>query len=272
MKKFALAAAAIALTSTPAFAGGVTGWTATDGFSAVPIAKGTTILDSRLYLEVNKDLTIGANAPTIHLLEGVADGVELGIGAQTQNAFAAGGLSQMGTLYPWLRASIPAISSDAIKFGYMAGVFVLNANTKDANGNATVAQTLTPGLSLLADIPLGGSTLGINLGYKKDYAQGLDDKGNIKGDGSQYLSLNFNETWAAGGLNFYSEVFADYNLSATKNPFGDAVTGGDFAQSGARLTVGFPINDKFSVDVNPAVLFRGGQTIFQPNFGFAITW
>ncbi|MEB3187366.1 MAG: hypothetical protein VKP72_08005 [bacterium] len=249
MKKFALAAAAIALTSSPAFAGGVVGWTATDGFSAVPIAKGTTILDSRLYMEVDKNLNTIA-VPTVHLLEGAGEGVELGIGAQTANAFGAAGLSQLSSLYPWLRASIPAISSDAIKFGYMAGVFMLNA----ADGKS---QTLTPGLSLLADIPTGGSTLGINLGYKRDYAQGVE----WGTAGSQYASLNFNETWSAGGFNFYSEVFTDYNVSNS-----------DFAVSGARLTVGFPINDKFAVDVNPAVLFRGGQTIFQPNFGFAITW
>ena len=260
MKKFALAAAAIALTSTPAFAGGVTGWTATDGFSAVPLAKGTTILDSRLYLEINKDLSIGAAAPTVHLLEGVGDGVELGIGAQTNSAFAAGGLSQLSTLYPWLRASIPAISSDAVKFGYMAGVFALNTTAADGK---TVSQTLTPGLSLLVDIPMGGSTAGINLGYKRDYSNAAVD--GIKADwgtaGPQYASLNLNDTWSAGGINFYDEVFTDFNL-----------TTGDFAVSGARLTVGFPVNDKFSVDINPAVLFRGGQTIFQPNFGFAITW
>jgi hypothetical protein len=249
MKKFALAAAAIALTSTPAFAGGVTGWTATDGFSAVPIAKGTTILDSRLYMEVDKKLNLLAQ-PTVHLLEGVGDGVELGIGAQTANSFAGAGLSQLATLYPWVRASIPAISSDAIKFGYMAGVYILNASDFKS-------QTLTPGLSLLADIPTGGSTLGINLGYKRDYAQGVE----WGTAGSQYASLNFNETWSAGGFNFYSEAFTDFN-----------VTTNDFAVSGARLTVGFPVNEKFSVDVNPAVLFRGGQTIFQPNFGFAITW
>ena len=249
MKKFALAAAAIALTSSPAFAGGVTGWTATDGFSAVPLAKGTTILDSRLYMEVNKDLTMIA-VPTVHLLEGVGEGLELGIGAQTANALGGAGLSQLSSLYPWLRASIPAISSDAVKFGYMAGVFLLN--TADYK-----AQTVTPGLSLLADIPMGGSVGGINLGYKRDYSQGAE----WGTAGSQYASLNFNDTWSAGGVNFYAETFSDFNL-----------TTGDFAVSGARLTVGFPVNDKFAVDINPAVLFRGGQTIFQPNFGFAITW
>lgn len=256
MKKFALAAAAIALTSTPAFAGGVTGWTATDGFSAVPLAKGTTILDSRLYLEVKKDLTINAAAPTVHLLEGVGDGVELGIGAQTNGAFGPGGLSQLSTLYPWIRASIPAISSDAAKFGYMAGVFV-------ANNAAGTAQTLTPGLSLLVDIPMGGSTAGINLGYKRDYSNGAVDgnKADWGTAGSQYASLNFNDTWSAGGFNFYDEVFTDFDI-----------TNNDFAGSGVRLTVGFPVNDKFSVDINPAVLFRKGETIFQPNFGFAITW
>jgi len=248
MKKFALAAAAIALTSTPAFAGGVTGWTATDGFSAVPIAKGTTILDSRLYMEVDKNLNTLA-IPTVHLLEGAGEGVELGIGAQTSNAFAGAGLSQLGSLYPWVRASIPAISSDAIKFGYMAGVFMFN------NGDAK--PVLTPGLSLLADIPLGGSTLGVNLGYKRDYKPGVE-WGTAD---NQYVSLNFNDTYSAGGFNFYEEIFTDFNVTAN-----------DFAVSGARLTVGFPINDKFAVDVNPAVLIRGGQLIFQPNFGFAITW
>jgi hypothetical protein len=262
MKKFALAAAAIALTSSPAFAGGVTGWTATDGFSAVPLAKGTTILDSRLYLEINKDLTIGAAAPTVHLLEGVGEGLELGIGAQLGSGYQAltvfnpNGAAQVATLYPWLRASIPAISSDAVKFGYMAGVFV-------ANDTKAGAQTLTPGLSLLVDIPMGGSTAGINLGYKRDYSNAAveGNKADWGAAGAQYASLNFNDTWSAGGINFYDEVFSDFNL-----------TTGDFFQSGARLTVGFPVNDKFAVDINPAVLFRGGQTIFQPNFGFAITW
>lgn len=220
------------LPAAPAHAGAVTGWTATDGFGAVPIAKGSSVLDSRVNAVVSGQGV--STSPVLNVLTGVSEGIELGIGTSLLNA--SGRLSA-DSVYPWLRAALP-LSNETVKTGFMVGGLI--------PGNGSPSETL-PGMTGLIDIAMGPVTTGLNAGY----AHGAIT-------GTNWIDANLSVTLPMGAVTFYEEQFVNVPLGGNAN-------------GGLRGAISFPLRDKMTLDLSPALLWtqgKGGmEWSFVPNVG-----
>ncbi|HEY9765733.1 MAG TPA: hypothetical protein V6C82_05185, partial [Chroococcales cyanobacterium] len=122
MRKFSLSfLALLLLPASPAFAGAVTGWGASDGFSAVPLSKGTSVLDLRL----NASFPSKAVAlPIVNFATGAAEGIEIGIGSgfNCSSLGEKNNRNSVEVVYPWLRAALPL--SEGMKTGIILGASI----------------------------------------------------------------------------------------------------------------------------------------------------
>jgi hypothetical protein len=237
-----LALAALSASPLPAFAGAVTGYTGVDGFAPVPIARGTFVLDTRVNI-----VAPGVTAsPTLNVLAGLTDSLELGVGSYLNVSNLGAGATGLSAdlVYPWVRGSLPGLPPvPGLRLGYMAGGDIplrLNSSAEAAAG-----------LTLLLDYPAGPGLVGFAGGYKRGFETGMNR-----------LSANVNYTYTLGNWMFYEE-----NL--VNAPLGGATDGA------VRGCVCYYVTPAFCVDVNPAVTFIAGPALtasFNPNVGVAYTF
>lgn len=236
MKRLLLAGLLASLPAAPALAGSVSVFGASDGIGAVPIAKGTSVLDMRLNAVFPGN---AMTAPTLNVATGITDGVELGIG--TGLSFSALGdpanRTSLETVYPWVRTQLP-LATDWMKTGMVAGVTV--------PGVQSLAEVL-PGLCACADFATGPVTSSVNLGYARGVATGTD-----------WATANVNWTLPLGGVTVFEEQFVNYPI-------------GGYANGGVRASLIVPVIDKMSLDLNAATLWtsspQGGSWSLSPNLG-----
>lgn len=236
MKRFLLTGLLALLPAAPALAGSVTVAGAADGIGAVPIAKGSALLDMRL------NAVFPGNAlslPTVNVVTGIADGVELGIGSGL--SFSSLGdpanRTSLETVYPWVRTQLP-FASDWMKAGVVAGVTV--------PGYQSAAEVL-PGLCACLDMPTGPVTSSVNLGYARGVSSGTD-----------WANANLNFTLPLGAVTGYEEQFVNYPV-------------GGYANGGVRASLIVPLVERMALDLNAAALWTNGSQgsvwTLSPNLG-----
>jgi hypothetical protein len=139
-------------------------------------------------------------------------------------------------LYPWLRAALPSPLS-GLRLGGILG------------GDIPVSGAVEPGAgaAMLADYALGPVLLGVNGGYKRGFASGMNR-----------LSANMNVTEALGPWTLYGE-------GAVNQPLGG------HADAALRASVALAVTQQLSIDLNPAVLFTPA-VVFNPNVGMSLTY
>lgn len=224
------------LVAPPCFAGAVTGFTGTDGFSAVPTARAHSILDTR----INGVFPGDSLSEVLNILIGVADGVEVGLGGSLNVSQA--GRTALDSVYPWVRAALPW-GGPGLRTGFMVGSLLPGYNS---------SLEPEPGVTGLLDWTTGPLTSGFNLGY----ARGLSS-------GSHLVAANVNFSWALAGLACYEEQFVTW-------PVGGGATGG------CRFSLGVPVGGGTTIDLTPAVLWTqtaaGVTWSFNPNLGLSLTF
>jgi hypothetical protein len=225
-----LTALGLTLTATaPAFAGAVTGFTATDGFSSVPIPRGVSLIDTRV------NYVGGALSPTLNVVLGVADGLELGIGSFLNVPATGGNMPpSIEMTYPWVRGGLPVTLNPALHFGYMLGA--------DLPGYQAGSEEAV-GATLLTDFNAGPLTVGLNTGYKRYLGT----------TGLSALAANLNFTRGLGAWTFYEENFLTARLGGTTD-------------AGVRFSASYAITPDLIVDLTPAVLLSP-TVAFNPNVG-----
>jgi hypothetical protein len=242
MKTFLPIAFFAILPTSPAWAGAVNGWGAADGFGAVPVMKGTWLLDMRVNgVEPGVNLT----APTVNLVYGVANGIEAGVGTNL-NVNGVGSstvATSVDPVYPWVRAALP-FSNKLINTGVMVGTLVPGYNT---------ASGVLPGVTGLMDFNMGGGVISsLNLGYARQVASGTN-----------WTDANISFTVPVGALTFYEEQFVNYPVSG-------------YSDGGVRGQVCFPLREKVVLDVNLAGLWQSGSSgpawSLNPNVGLCYTF
>ncbi len=223
-----------ALTATPAMAGAVTGWTATDGFGAVPLAKGRSVLDVRINANMAGN---SVAAPVMNIVTGAADGIELGLGTTLSSNPTRAAIDNV---YPWLRAALP-FSTETVKTGFMIGGILPAANS---------TSEALPGVTGLMDLVTGPVTTGINLGYSR----GLSSQTN-------WGAANVNFTLPFAGLTWYEEQFVNVPMGGNSN-------------GGVRGSAIIPVSETVACDVTPALLWTNDPTgttwTFSPNVGLTM--
>jgi len=241
MKRLLLAGLVALLPASPALAGAVSVFGGSDGIGAVPITKGTSLLDMRL------NAVFPGNAmtlPTVNVVTGIADGVELGIGSGL--SFSALGdaanRTSLETIYPWVRTQLP-LSGDWFKTGVTAGVTVPGYQS---------ASEVVPGLCACMDMLAGPMTSSVNLGYARGVTSHTD-----------WATANLNFTLPLGGVTGYEEQFVNYPV-------------GGYANGGVRASLIVPLVEKMALDVNAAGLWvngtQGSTWTFSPNLGVSYTF
>jgi len=259
-KKIIFGAIAAAILIAPsAFAGAVTNWTGTDGFSAEPYLQGTNILHLRL--DSNFSGTNGGNAlmPGLNLTTSLIEGLDFGIGGGLN--FNSIGTSfnnlSMGAIYPWLRAAIPT-GLDNVKTGVMVGTSIpVNTNAIQPNvnnNNNMTSNEFFPGVTGLMDVYLGqltGSAVPLTMGVNAGYARGITS-------GTNLVSGNLNFTLPTNGIILYEEQFVNVPV-------------GNYSNGGVRVGVNVPVGDKWMFDIKPAALWDAASTgvtwTFNPSIG-----
>src|SRR5690349_14904262 len=116
-----LAAISAAVLAAPsAFAGAVTNWTGTDGFSAEPYLQGTNILHLRLDSAFPGFAQGNALLPGINFTTALTDGLDMGIGGGVNFSGVGSAVNSvsMGAIYPWIRAAVP-LGIENVKTGVM---------------------------------------------------------------------------------------------------------------------------------------------------------
>lgn len=224
------------LATPPCFAGAVTGFTATDGFSPVPTAKAHSILDTRINVVVPSNSV----SEVLNILIGVADGLEVGLGG-SMNVNLAGRMA-LDSVYPWVRGALPW-GGPGLHTGFMFGSLLPGYNSP---------LEPEPGLTGLMDWTTGPLTSGINLGY----ARGLSS-------GSHFVAANLNFSWTLAGLPCYEEQFVTWPV-------------GGGANGGCRFSLGVPVGGGTSIDLTPALLWAqttaGLTWSFNPNVGLSMAF
>lgn len=237
---------------TTAYAGGVTGWTATDGFSTVPVAKKDFLIDFR----INSVFPFKSGfeksfQPTLNLVYGLSDFMEVGVGTGL-NFYSPSREDKVSiqSIYPWIRVYVPfkPDSIAKVRFGFMVGSLIPVWNS------STPAQ---PGVTGLLDIKLKNGALGINGGYSRTMPETIDPENPVTG--SNVVSANLNHSMSFKKFSIYEEVFVNHFVNGDPN-------------GGMRFSMYFPFMDnKIIFDINPAVLWSnvGGETdwYFNPNIG-----
>jgi hypothetical protein len=260
-KMVALAVIGATLLAAPsAFAGAVTNWTGTDGFSAEPYIQGTNILHVRLDSAFPGYAQGNALLPGLNFTSAIIDGLDLGIGGGININGVGSSLNSvsMGAIYPWVRAAIP-LGIENVKTGIMVGTSIpVNAGGVVAanvnNMNNRLASEFFPGVTGLLDIYLGqltNSVVPLTMGINAGYARGLTS-------GTNLVSGNLNFTLPTNNLIFYEEQFVNVPI-------------GNYNNGGIRLGVNIPIGDKFMFDIKPAALWdttsTGTTWTFNPSIG-----
>lgn len=235
-----------------AIAGGVTGWTATDGFNTVPVSKRDLVVDLRF----NSTLPFKSGLeksfqPTLNLIYGLTDFMEVGVGTGL-NFYSPARPDKVSiqSIYPWIKVYVPfkPDSIAKVRFGFMVGSLI------PVWHSSTAAQ---PGVSGLLDFKLKNGSLGINAGYSRTMPETIDPENPVAG--SNVLSANINHTMSFEKFSIYEEAFINHALHGDPN-------------GGFRFALYFPVaKDKIILDVNPAVLwYNAGKTTdwyFNPNIG-----
>lgn len=254
------AISAVVLAAPSAFAGAVTNWTGTDGFSAEPYVQGTNILHLRLDSAFPGFAQGNALLPGINFTTAIVDGLDLGIGGGVNFNGVGSSLNSvsMGAIYPWIRAAIP-LGIDNVKTGIMVGTSIpVNANNVVANNvnnmNNRLNSEFFPGITGLMDIYLGqltNSVVPLTMGVNAGYARGLTS-------GTNLVAGNLNFSLPTNGLILYEEQFVNVPI-------------GNYANGGVRLGVNVPVGDKWMFDIKPAALWDGSSTgatwTFNPSIG-----
>jgi hypothetical protein len=250
--------AAVILTAPSAYAGAVTNWTGTDGFSAQPYQPGTNILHLRLDSNFPGNSSGNALMPGINLTTSFIEGLDMGIGGGLN--FYSLGTSfnnfSTGAIYPWVRVAVP-LGIENIKTGIMVGTSVpieTNAPQNVKYNNSRSANEFIPGITGLLDVFLGQLTKSeppVTLGLNAGYARGLTS-------GTNLLSGNLNLTVPYANLIFYEEQFVNVPV-------------GNYANGGFRIGLNIPVGDRFIIDVKPAGLWdinsNGVSWTFNPSVG-----
>jgi hypothetical protein len=252
---------ATVLAAPSAFAGAVTNWTGTDGFSAEPYVQGTNILHVRLDSAFPGYPGGTALLPGLNFTSAIVEGLDLGIGGGVNFNGVGSSLNSvsMGAIYPWIRAAIP-LGIENIKTGIMVGTSIpVNAgnviNTNNVNNMSNrMANEFFPGVTGLLDIYLGQLTntvVPLTMGINAGYARGLTS-------GTNLLSGNLNFTLPTDNLIFYEEQFVNVPL-------------GNYNNGGIRVGVNIPVGDKWMFDIKPAALWdvtsAGTTWTFNPSIG-----
>ncbi len=234
-----------------AFAGGVTGWTATDGFNTVPVAKRQFVVDLRFNAIVpfKSDFEKGFQ-PTLNLVYGLTEFMEVGVGTGL-NFYSPAREDELSiqSVYPWIRVHVPfkPDSISKVRFCFMVGSLI------PAWKSVTPAQ---PGVSGILDIKLKNGTFGINGGYSHTFP---DFDAENPAQGFNVVSANLNHSMTFEKFSIYEEAFVNHFVNGDPN-------------GGFRFSMYFPFMDnKVIFDVNPAVLWSnvGEETdwYFNPNVG-----
>ncbi|HEY9897682.1 MAG TPA: hypothetical protein V6D00_00745 [Pantanalinema sp.] len=227
------------LPATPAYASAVTGYGASDGIGAVPLTRGTALLDCRINFVSPNSLAV----PVVSVVTCLAEGLEFGVGTGLNvSDLGATNRTSLESVYPWLKASLP-LGRDSLKTGVALGTLIPGINS---------TSEALPGVTGLVDWGCGPVTSGVNFGY----AKGLSS-------GTNLAAGNLNFTLPMDGLSLYEEQFVNYPI-------------GGFANGGIRVSLNFPVSKRLTFDVSPAVLWANGAagTIwsFNPNLGFALSF
>jgi len=237
------------------YAGGVTGWGATDGFSTVTVAKRDFVIDVRM------NATFPGKAfvlPVLNVIYGLTDFMEVGVGTGLNftTPFPESDKVSMQSIYPWVRMYVPLCSDSApkVRLGLMFGTLIPLYNS------VTAAQ---PGVSALLDINTNAGTFGANLGYSRTIPETVSDEG-VYAPGSNVVSANLNYSYTFEHVIIYEEQFINHFVNGDPN-------------GGFRLSALFSFNDgKIILDINPAVLWInvGDETdwYFSPNIGASFTF
>lgn len=236
MKRLFLAGLMALLPAAPALASSVSVFGGSDGVGAVPVAKGTSLIDMRLNAVFPGN---AVTAPTLNVVTGIADGVELGIGSGL--SFSAlgdpSGRTSLETVYPWVRTQLP-MGGDWLKTAVVAGVTVPGVQS---------LSEVVPGFLAVADFATGPVTSSVNLGYARGVTSSTD-----------WTTANVNFTLPMGGVTGYEEQFMNYPL-------------GGYANGGVRASLILPLVEKMTLDLNAAALWTSGAAgstwTFSPNLG-----
>jgi len=266
MKRIALSAVVMTLLASPAaFAGAVNNLVGTDGFSAEPYVKGTSLVHIRL--DSGFTNLSGVNsllAPNLNFITAIADGVDLGIGGGLNFSNVGSSLSSLssGAVFPWVRAAIP-LGLDNIKTGIMVGTSIpVNPSGQlSSAGNNRMLNMMSseffPGATALMDVYLGqalGSNVPLTMGVNAGYARGISS-------GTNLMSGNLNFTLPTNNLIVYEEQFVNYPV-------------GGFTNGGFRLGLSVPVGDRWMLDVKPAALWEANSTganwSFNPSVGASV--
>lgn len=259
-KKLIFTAMVAAIFTAPsAYAGAVTNWTGTDGFSAEPHLRGTNILHVRLDSNFHTLSNGNALMPGVNFTTSLSDGLDFGIGGGVNFNSIATPLNNLsfGAIYPWLRAAVP-LGIDNIKTGVMLGTSIpinTNINTQNINNNnSRNSNEFFPGVTGLVDVYLGqltGADFPLTMGVNAGYARGISS-------GTNLVSGNLNFTLPVGGVILYEEQFTNLIL-------------GNYANGGIRVGVNIPVGEKFMFDIKPAALWSANPTgatwSFNPSVG-----
>jgi hypothetical protein len=251
---------AVLLASPSAFAGAVTNWTGTDGFSAEPYLPGTNIIHLRLDSAFTGNTGGSSLIPGINYSTSPIEGLDFGIGGGVSFLSIGSKSNSMtfGALYPWVRAAVP-LGLENVKTGIMVGTSVpINNNpvspSVSNNINGRSANEYFPGITALVDVYLGqlnGSDRPLTLGINAGYARGITT-------GTNLVSGNLNFTAPALGLVFYEEQFVNLPV-------------GNYSNGGVRVGVNVPVGKQFMFDFKPAALWdtssSGINWSFNPSIG-----
>jgi hypothetical protein len=258
-KKIIFAAIATAvLSSQAAFAGAVTNYTGTDGFSAEPYLPGTNLIHLRLDSAFPGYATGNMLQPGLNLTTALTEGLDFGIGGGLNFNSVGTPLNSLsvGAVYPWIRAAVP-LGIENVKTGVMVGTSIpINANASTNPNSITniTASEFFPGVTGLMDVYLGqltNSAIPLTMGVNAGYARGITS-------GTNLVSGNLNFTLPYAGLEFYEEQFVNVPL-------------GNYSNGGLRLGINIPVGDKFRFDIKPAALWdtssSGTSWSFNPSVG-----
>jgi hypothetical protein len=239
--KYAVFIVALFANAASAHAEVVTTWGPTDGVGAVPIANGIVLLDVRASSTFPG---ISVAAPTINLVAGATDWLEIGVGSALQiRGLGAGAPSfSQDAIYPWAKAALP-LSSDTVKTAIAAGASI--------PGYASAADTI-PGLTAIVDLSGSPLSSSFNLGY----GRGLNGNTNI-------VAANLNFTGPPGAITYYEEQFVTYPINL-------------YAYGGIRVAAIIPLSAKTTFDVSFAALFQnsptGPQWSYSPGLGATLAF
>lgn len=251
---------AVVLAAPSAFAGAVTNWTGTDGFSAEPYIQGTNIVHVRLDSAFPGYAQGNALLPGLNFTTAIIDGLDLGIGGGVNFNGIGSSLNtvSMGAVYPWIRAAVP-LGIENIKTGIMVGTSIpINANNVISNNvnnmNNRLSSEFFPGITGLLDVYLGqltGADTPLTVGVNAGYARGLTS-------GTNLVSGNLNFSMPTNGLILYEEQFVNVPV-------------GNYSNGGIRIGVSVPVGDKWLFDIKPAALWDSNSTganwTFNPSIG-----